>query len=102
MIDFSKKKYILVSFVPIVNMLFWIFMIFYMIYMKSQNITGNIIRIVFQSFVVSLILFMIPQNIMNICNISTALREILDFVNISLTISFIDLNTIRIIKNRAE
>ncbi len=102
MIDFSEKKYIIVSFVPAVNMIFWVFMIFYMIYMKSKNITVNIIRIVFQSFVISLILFMIPQNIFDTFNINNVLREILNFVNISLTISFIDLNTIRIIKNSAE
>ena len=96
MIDFSKRIYIFISAIPFINILLWIFIVFFLI--KNNMIKDKIVSVILGSTILSLLIFMLPQMILNAFDISLKIREILNFVNIIATIFVIDMHLIQIAK----
>lgn len=97
MIDFSKRIYIFISAIPFINILLWIFIVFFLI--KNNMIKDKIVSVILGSAILSIFIFMLPQMILNAFDISLKIREILNFVNIIATIFVLDLHLIRIAKS---
>ena len=98
MIDFSQKKYIFFSAIPGINVMLWLFVVFFLI--KNNMIKDKIVRLVLGSAFYSILFFMIPQLILDACNMSAQIRNMLDVINISVSIFVIDLHALRLVIKR--
>lgn len=92
--NFSERKYIILSLIPVVNILLWLYAVLCLI--KEKKLNRILIPLILESTALSVLCYMIPQKILISINIGGAFTTILSFLIMPFTVAVLDLNLIRL------
>ena len=95
MVDFLKKWYIVLSIIPGISMILWLFTVFYCMY-KSE-LKKFLPMIIVECVVIAIAVYLIPQKLIECIYSLDLYKDVINFINISFTFFLFDLNLRRII-----
>lgn len=99
--DFSDKKYIIISAIPLLNFIFLIYLLFTL--RKTDNLFKKLFSATVGMLIVFIFIYMIPQKLFSLIEFSQQVRSIIDFIHLHIIVLFcLNLNLIRVLKKCAE
>lgn len=92
--NFSERKYIILSLIPGINILFWLYTVLSLI--KEKKLNRILVAFILESTVISILCYMIPLGIISSVNIGGIFIKIISFIIMPFTVAVMDLNLIRL------
>lgn len=99
--NFSDKKYIIISAIPLLNFIFLIYLLFTLC--KTDNLFKKLFSAVIGMLIVFIFIYMIPQKLFSLIEFSQQVRSIIDFIHLHIVMLLcLNVNFIKVLNKCAE